>query len=1135
MKYRFCLVLMMLAMLLSGIAMAQAPQQFSYQAVVRDASGRLAANQAVGVRISIINGGVTGNAVYVETHNVTTNSNGLFTLNIGAGSVQSGSFATISWNEGPYFIKSEIDLDGGGSYTMVSTQQLLSVPYALHASTAERLTTPFEETPQVLSISNDTIYLSDGGFAVLPAGFSGDYNDLTNKPTIPTNMSDLTNDAGYLTSETPQVLSISNDTIYLSNGGFVKLPSGVVVPTNVSEFTNDAGYITTETPQVLSISNDTIYLSDGGFAVLPAGFSGDYNDLTNKPTIPTNMSDLTNDAGYLTSETPQVLSISNDTIYLSDGGFAVLPAGFSGDYNDLTNKPTIPTNMSDLTNDADYIISSDIPTNVSAFINDAGYLVAESQSLTDVVANNNSAGHYQIKDVEDPTDSKDAVNLQFLMAQVERLQAQLDSISQLIPQPAGLPTVTTTAVSGITETSAVGGGSTTSSDGAMIFAKGVCWSTNTAPTISDSYTSDGMGEGTFTSSITGLTMGTTYYVRAYAVSAAGTAYGPQVSFKTKLYNDDITVNGYTFRMKYVEGGTFNMGAQKSNSGAANYDASAETGESPVHSVTLSSFYMGETEVTQGFWDAVMGSGSSSHGDWTAADGLGASYPAYNISYNDVQAFVTQLNTLTGRNFRMPTEAEWEYAARGGSQSHGYIYSGSSTIGNVAWYNSNGSVLHTVKGKTANELGLYDMSGNVMEWCSDWNGSYSSDPQTDPTGPASGTKRVFRGGGYANPAANCRVSYRSNATPTSRAGSRGFRLVMDTVGQVRPSSAVLPTVTTSGVSEISKRRASCGGNVTFSGGAEVTAKGVCWSLAPNPTISDDHTTSGTGEGSFTSTLIQLTGGTTYYVRAYATNSVGTAYGPQVSFTTPSPETNLDILVNGYTFRMKFVAGGIFSMGAQSTDPSGANYDADAYGDEKPVHSVALSGFYIGETEVTQGLWEAVMGSSSSSHDEWTATYGLGASYPAYNISYYDVQTFISQLNSLTGRNFRMPTEAEWEYAARGGKQSQGYKYSGSNTVGNVAWNNSNSGGKTHLVKGKSPNELGIYDMSGNVWELCRDWDGNYSVDLQINPTGLDSGSNRVRRGGAWNSSYVNENRVTRRDGVVPSARTNYIGVRLVLTE
>ena len=105
---------MMLTMLLSGMAMAQAPQQFSYQAVVRDASGRLAANQAVGVRISIINGGVTGNAVYVETHNVTTNSNGLFTLNIGAGSVQSGSFATISWNEGPYFIKSEIDLDGGG-------------------------------------------------------------------------------------------------------------------------------------------------------------------------------------------------------------------------------------------------------------------------------------------------------------------------------------------------------------------------------------------------------------------------------------------------------------------------------------------------------------------------------------------------------------------------------------------------------------------------------------------------------------------------------------------------------------------------------------------------------------------------------------------------------------------------------------------------------------------------------------------------------------------------------------------------------------------------------------------------------------------------------------------------------------
>ena len=132
----------------------------------------------------------------------------------------------------------------------------------------------------------------------------------------------------------------------------------------------------------------------------------------------------------------------------------------------------------------------------------------------------------------------------------------------------------------------------------------------------------------------------------------------------------------------------------------------------------------------------------------------------------------------------------------------------------------------------------------------------------------------------------------------------------------------------------------------------------------------------------------------------------------------------------------------------------------------------------------------------------STNGVGSKNPMYYITWDDCQEFITKLNELTGRNFRLPTEAEWEYAARGGNKSQGYKYSGSNTINDVAWHIGNSGNISHPVGTKAPNELGIYDMSGNVMELCSDWYGSYSTGSQTNPIGPDSGSDRVRRGGSW---------------------------------
>ena len=237
-----------------------------------------------------------------------------------------------------------------------------------------------------------------------------------------------------------------------------------------------------------------------------------------------------------------------------------------------------------------------------------------------------------------------------------------------------------------------------------------------------------------------------------------------------------TVGSVTFNMILVEGGTFTMGATAEQTGAA-------SNESPAHQVTLSDYYIGETEVTQALWKVITGYSPFPDPDgdiwrWTEDIGLGDTYPAYWISYEDVQNFITMLNVQTGVTFRMPTEAEWEYAARGGNQSKGYLYSGSNTIGNVAWYTPNSDhTAHPVATKAANELGIYDMSGNLWEWCSDWYSSdyYSTSPQFNPTGPATGSYRVLRGGSWVSDAAYCRVASRDDDSPSGRYGNGGCRL------------------------------------------------------------------------------------------------------------------------------------------------------------------------------------------------------------------------------------------------------------------------------------------------------------------------------------------------------------------------
>ena len=237
-----------------------------------------------------------------------------------------------------------------------------------------------------------------------------------------------------------------------------------------------------------------------------------------------------------------------------------------------------------------------------------------------------------------------------------------------------------------------------------------------------------------------------------------------------------------------------------------------------------------------------------------------------------------------------------------------------------------------------------------------------------------------------------------------------------------------------------------------------------------------------------------------------------------FTMKKKENQLSPIIQNLINNMVHVEGGTFTMGATSEQGS------DAFDGEKPTHRVTLSSFSIGKYEVTQEEWEAVMSNNPSRYK--------GAKRPVENVSWNDCQEFIRKLNAMTGKRFRLPTEAEWEYAARGGNRSIGYKYSGSDNLDRVAWNDSNSGSTTHDVGQKSPNEIGLYDMSGNVCEWCSDRYGDYDSGAQSNPAGPSSGSDRVSRGGNW-GIYARFCRVSIRYNDSPGSTSYYLGLRLAL--
>ena len=356
-------------------------------------------------------------------------------------------------------------------------------------------------------------------------------------------------------------------------------------------------------------------------------------------------------------------------------------------------------------------------------------------------------------------------------------------------------------------------------------------------------------------------------------------------------------------------------------------------------------------------------------------------------------------------------------------------------------------------------------------------------------------------------------------------------------QVQNFKAIMwATLTTNLVTNITNTTATANININNPNNLNITAAGIAYSSSNSiPTTANGyiaHSSTGNLTGNYTLNLSSLTANTTYYVRGYINYNGTIYYGNVQNFTTTNNVLPTTLTLANLEANMVTVPAGSFTMGATSEQT------ADGYNPwwSPATQQVTLSSYKICRFEVTQQLWLDVMGSNPSSFNG--GSYGTNLQRPVESVSWNDCQTFITRLNQLTGKNYRLPTEAEWEYAARGGANSTySYLYSGGNTLNDVAWNYFNSSSQTQTVGTKQANTLGLYDMSGNVWEWCNDWYGNFSYTAVTNPQGPATGSYRVIRGGSWSSSgYISgiNNRVSYRNNSDPSISSDFYGIRLVFS-
>ena len=499
--------------------------------------------------------------------------------------------------------------------------------------------------------------------------------------------------------------------------------------------------------------------------------------------------------------------------------------------------------------------------------------------------------------------------------------------------------------------------------------------------------------------------------------------------------------GIKLEMVLIPAGKFKMGSPASEKGRNDNEAQ--------HEVTLTKpFYMGEYEVPQEQWERVMGNNPS-------ISTKGAKLPVTDVSWLDCQEFIKNLNSKTNGGYRLPTEAEWEYACRAGTTT---AYS-MEVIYKFANYNGGpaGST-NEVGSYKPNAFGLYDMHGNVREWCEDWKVDYPADAITNPKGPEIGTYRVLRSGAFNSNISEIRSSDRYlYGVPTSGFNGSGFRLAR-TVANKIGSGPTTPKPDPVAVMPVS-------GNQLVSPFSEAKAK-------------------------------------------EAQKEVAKSMQKEVE--------EKEDLGKGIKLEMVFIPAGKFMMGSPASETGRRSNETQ--------HEVTITKpYYMGKYEVTQEQWEAVMGSNP------TRSFNKGANFPVGFVSWEDCQEFIKKLNAKTNGGYRLPTEAEWEYACRAGTTT---KYSFGEGITKKDANIDNS--ITKKVGNYMPNVFGLYDMHGNLWEWCEDRFGTYPAGLVTDPKGPINGDRRVLRGGSF-GGLISDARSSNRDFLTESFRFSHTyGFRLART-
>ena len=442
--------------------------------------------------------------------------------------------------------------------------------------------------------------------------------------------------------------------------------------------------------------------------------------------------------------------------------------------------------------------------------------------------------------------------------------------------PYKIPTISITNFTNITRNSATVNVNFINYNNITIDSAGVAFSSsNNVPTRQNglvALTNKGILTGNYNVSLSSLNANTTYYVRAYFYNNSTIYYGNVQTFTTSNLLTTLTLANLDSNMVSIPAGSFTMGAT-SEQLANNGDGYTVNWSPATQQVTLNSYKICRFEVTQQLWLDVMGSNPS---NFTG----NLQRPVENVSWDDCQTFINKLKQLTNKNYRLPTEAEWEYASRGGANStYNFIYSGSNTANDVAWYGNNSSNQpHTVGTKQANALGIYDMTNNIREWCQDWYGAYSSVPVTNPQGPNSGSHRAVRGGSWED--ASVRVSARGGVNTNFGHNRTGLRLVLD--------NTILPTITTNASTFITNTTATANISISNPNSLNITAAGIDYSSTNStPTTTDNyvaHSSTGNLAGNYTLNLSNLTANTTYYVRGYINHNGTIYYGNVQTFTT-----------------------------------------------------------------------------------------------------------------------------------------------------------------------------------------------------------------------------------------------------------